>query len=211
MSPVMNVRRKLALAIATAAVAVPALSACNVDGFDYATDRPNVIANGGYHTDGDVHVLAARIIAPSDGTGTFVATITTDASTEPVEFVGLSGVTTSKFAPVTVGTHSAVNLYTEGGISVTGDFKAGQVVPVTLSFADGNEIEVRAIVVTQCHEYAHPAIAGEGSSTKAKASAAASAEAAHDEADAATLNDEAAHDSGYSCDYATGVAHGSEH
>ncbi|MFT4288619.1 hypothetical protein [Nocardioides sp.] len=149
----MTTSRRL-LAVAAAAVALaPVLSSC---GFDYATDRPNTIANGGYHILGDVHVLAARIVAPEDGTGSFIATITTDADTPAVELTGLSGddLTVDDLTPVEVPSHGMVNLATEGPIPVTGGFKVGDSVPVSLTFDTGDSIDVDAIVVLACHEYA---------------------------------------------------------
>ncbi|UDY24181.1 hypothetical protein [Nocardioides sp. Kera G14] len=176
----MNVRRKLALTVAAAAVTVPVLSSCSAGGFDYATDRPNVIANGGYHISGAVHVLAARIITPAPGQGTFVATISTDADSEAVKLTTISGdgISPAFFNDIEVGTASAVNMYTDGGIPVTGDdVQAGKIVPVTLGFDNGDKITVNAVVVTQCNEYADPAV-------KIRAGAADEAEA-------------------YSCDYPT--------
>lgn len=161
MSAVMNVRRKrpsrLALAV-VAALAVPALSACGLQGFDYATNRPNVIANGGSNLDGNIHVLAARIISPSAGQGTFVASISTEPNaTGPVRLVDISGVTATNFKPIEIGPSDLVNLYTAGGLNVRGDFSAGHVVPVVLTFDDGTKVDVNSIVVTQCHDYASPA------------------------------------------------------
>jgi len=148
----LRTRRALALA-GLVAVAAPMLSSC---GFDYATDRPNTIADGGYHLDGDVHVLAARIVAPSDGTGTFVATVAVEPSADDATLSGLTGegVTAGEFEPITIPSNGHVNLFTEGGIPVTGDFKAGDSVPVTLDFGNGKSIDIDARVVKQCEEYA---------------------------------------------------------
>lgn len=148
----LRTRRALALA-GLVAVATPLVSSC---GFDYATDRPNVIADGGYHIEGDVHVLAARIVAPSDGTGTFVATITVEQSADDATFTGLTGdhITAGQFQPITIASNTSHNLFTEGGIPVTGDFAAGDSVPVTLEFDNGQSIDIGAVVVKQCDEYA---------------------------------------------------------
>ena len=145
-------RRALAVA-GLVAVAAPLLSSC---GFDYATDRPNVIADGGYHIEGDIHVLAARIVAPADGTGTFVATIAVDANADDTKLTGISGegITPGQFQPIDIAANNSVNLFTAGGIPVTGDFTAGDNVPVTLTFSNGASIDVGAVVVKQCHEYA---------------------------------------------------------
>src|SRR3954454_3966709 len=89
MTSLLRLRSERALAVAgLVAVAVPLLSSC---GFGSATERPNVIANGGYHIEGDVHVLAARIVTPAPGTGTFVATITVDPQADDTKLTGITG------------------------------------------------------------------------------------------------------------------------
>ena len=154
MTSLRRLRTQRALAVAgLVAIAAPLLSSC---GFDYATDKPNVIADGGYHIEGDVHILASRIVAPSAGTGTVVATIAVEADAQSVELTGVSGegITAGKISPIEIKPQSAVNLFTEGGIPVTGDFQAGDSVPVTFEFSNGDSIEVQTRVVKQCHEYA---------------------------------------------------------
>jgi hypothetical protein len=154
MTSLRRLRTQRALAVAgLVAIAAPLLSSC---GFNEATNRPNTIANAGYYIYGDVHVLGARIITPSAGSGTFVATLAATAQADNTKLTGLTGkgITAGQFDPIEVTSGSAVNLFTEGGIPVTGDFKAGDSVPVTLTFDNGNSIDVNAVVVKQCHEYA---------------------------------------------------------
>jgi hypothetical protein len=156
MTSLRRLRTRRALAIAgLVAVATPLLSSC---GFDYATDRPNTIANGGYHIYGDVHVLAARIVMPSEGTGTFVATITVDPQGDDTQLTSISSgdgkFTAPDFSPVDIAANGSVNLFTTGGIPLTGDFAAGDAVPVTLTFSKGEPITLDAIAVKQCYEYA---------------------------------------------------------
>lgn len=154
MTSLRRLRTQRALAVAgLLAVASPLLSSC---GFDQATERPNTIANGGYHIYGPVHVLAARIVTPSKGTGTFVATITVDPDGKPVEVTGVTGegLTAGQISPIRVATNGKANLFADGGIPVTGDFAAGDNIPVTVELSDGESIEVDAIVVKQCYEYA---------------------------------------------------------
>ena len=160
--------RKLALAAGLVCLATPVLSSC---GFDYATDRPNVISNGGFDQTGNgMRVLASRIVADRDDHGIFVATIalnpTADAVADAKDAPKLtalgaregsnSQLTASSFSPIAVTSTGAVNLAdpSVGGIPVTGDFEAGSIVPVTLTFSDGETISVQTPVVTQCHEYA---------------------------------------------------------
>jgi hypothetical protein len=154
MTSLRRLRTQRALAVAgLVAVAAPLLSSC---GFSYATDEPNVIADGGYHIYGDVHILASRIVAPSAGTGTVVASIAVDANAPAATLTGISGegLTVGKVTPVEIQPQGMVNLFTEGGIPVTGDFAAGDSVPVTYEFSNGDSIEVSTPVVKQCHEYA---------------------------------------------------------
>jgi hypothetical protein len=159
--------RKLALAAGLVCVATPVLSSC---GFDYATDRPNVIANGGFAQSGTgMRVLATRIVADTSNQGVFIATLALNPTANPAvayrtapKLTGLAArtdspytLTAAKFAPITVTSTGAVNMAEAGvgGIPVTGDFKAGSMVPVTLTFSDGEEISVQTPVVTQCHEF----------------------------------------------------------
>lgn len=176
-----HLRRKLASALAVAGLAAT-LSSC---GFDYATDRPNTIANGGYDWEGDVHVLAARIVSQADGSGLLVATISTDYDAEPVELTGITGegFTIDEVPAVEVQTHGMINLVDQGGIPITGDFVAGEIVEMVFSFSNGEENEVDATVVAACDEYASITPSPTG---RASASPAAS---------------EAETDSAYSCEY----------
>ena len=161
-------RRKLALAAGLVALGAPVLSSC---GFDYATDRPNVIAHGGFHVDGDgMRVLATRIVAANSHAGVFIATIalnpTANPATDAADAPTLTGleervdseysVQVGDFKPIAVGDTGAVNLADPsiGGIPLTGDFKAGSSVPLTLTFSDGEQISIQHPVVTRCHEFA---------------------------------------------------------
>jgi hypothetical protein len=63
--------------------------------------------------------------------------------------------TAGKFSPITVTSTGAVNLAdaNKGGIPETGDFHAGAMITVTLTFSDGEKVSVQTPVVTQCHEF----------------------------------------------------------
>ena len=163
-----QLRRRLAFVGALVALAVPVLSAC--DSFDYATDRPNVIANGGYDLQSQVRVNAARIVADKQGSGVFIATFilnpTVNAATnggQNPSFTGIASakdseqtVTANGTVDVPVGSSGSVNLAdpTVGGIPVTGDFVPGDVVALTLQFSEGGPITVQVPVVTKCGPYA---------------------------------------------------------
>jgi hypothetical protein len=198
MSPVTTpLRRKLALAAGLLCLAVPVLSSC---GFDYATDRPNVIANGGYDIGKTgLRVLAARIVASQDGQGVFVATIALNPTADPVTDASDApkldqisagpdskyDLTAKNFTPVAVGDTGAVNMAdpSVGGITVTGDFKAGSIVPVKLTFSDGSSAVVQTPVVTKCGDYASVAPqsgSGKNANAGSQESSSASGSGAYD-------------------------------
>jgi len=166
----MHLRRKLVLALATTGLAA-SLSAC---GFDYATDRPNDIINGGGEWNGTSHVLAARVVASQDDQGVFVATLTRDLGSHDVTFESLSaeGIDISSFEPIELKPGSMVNLADQGGIEVAGDFTAGDSLRFTVGFSDGEEAEVNAIVVAACGDYAdvikQPQAKGRGAQASAE-------------------------------------------
>jgi hypothetical protein len=171
MTSLRRLRTQRALALAgLVAVAVPMMSSC---GFNSATENPNVIADGGYHITGDIHVLAARIVAPAQGTGTFVASISVDPQADPAKLTQISGdgLTVGSFTPVEIPSNDMVNLFNEGGIPVTGDFAAGDDIPVTLTFDNGDSIEVGTRVVKQCGEYADVQTQAGGGKGKGQAQA----------------------------------------
>ena len=154
MTSLRRLRTQRALAVAgLVAVAAPLMSSCS---FNSATENPNAIADGGYELGGDVRVLAARIVAPSEGTGTFVATLAVEPSAEATKLTGISGdgLTVGTVTPVEIPSNGVVNLFTEGGIPVTGAFGAGDNLPVTLTFDNGDSVEVGTRVVKPCGPYA---------------------------------------------------------
>ena len=52
-----------------------------------------------------------------------------------------------------MGPREAVNLADDGGILVTGDFDAGQLLPLTMTFANGDTVELNVPIVTACDEF----------------------------------------------------------
>ena len=153
----MPLRRTLALAGATLAMVLP-LSSC---GFDYATDRINAIQNGTDNRDASVDVLGAVIVSTHDGEGTFIATFVNNDihQSNTVEgIVGTDGqqqVTAQDFNPITVDKGSLVNLASgdQAPIKVTGQFTAGDYVPLSISFGNGEGVRVDVPVVTNCGTY----------------------------------------------------------
>jgi len=170
MTSLRRLRTQRALAVAgLVAVAAPLMSSC---GFNAATENPNAIADGGYQiSGGDVRVLAARIVTPSQGTGTFVATLAVEPSAESTRLTGISGegLTVGTVTPIEIPSNGVVNLFSEGGIPVTGDFGAGDDLPVTLTFDNGQTVEVGTRVVKQCGPYSDVQTQSSGGKGKGQA------------------------------------------
>jgi hypothetical protein len=148
-------RRKLALSVVAIVLAVPGVSAC---GFNYATDKANTIANGTTNKDGDVDVLNALIVSGESGSGTFIASLSNNDTTQAISLESLSfgsnsTVQVAGFSPIEVPPHGLVNLANGEGIKVAGEFEAGQFVSLTLGFDNGDSVEMDVPVVTEDDEY----------------------------------------------------------
>ena len=159
--PPMHLRRSLALAIGTILLAAP-LSSC---GFNLGTDRIYTPAAGTNDRSSSLDVLGAVIVSAEEGSGTFVATLVNNdlnneatlESLEPGQSAGEEGeraVSIGEFSPITVPPGGLVNLAAEDrGIRVEGDFRAGQVVPLTLTVSGGDVLEMNVPVVPNCGEF----------------------------------------------------------
>lgn len=147
----MQLRRPLALTTGALVLSLGGLTSC---GFDLATDRPYTPGQGTNARDGQVDVLSAVVVAAQPNEGTFIATLVNGAE-DDVALSGLSGadLEVDEFDPVEVTPGEAVNLADEGGVLVSGDFDAGLVLPLTLTFADGSTTELNVPVVTACDHY----------------------------------------------------------
>jgi len=153
----MHLRRNIALAAgALVLTATPVLTAC---GFNYATDRVYTPAAGVNNRDASVDVLGAVIVSAQDDSGTFIASFANNNADQEATIQSLSGsgdnpVQADSFPPVTIPAGGLVNLATDGGFPVPGTFKAGDFVPVTLAFGDGQRVEMDVSVVADCGTYA---------------------------------------------------------
>lgn len=148
-------RRNIALAAGALVLAVPALSSC---GFNYATDRVNTPAAGVNNRDKTVDVLSAVIVATQANSGTFIASFSNNSQTESATFDTLSGaggntVTPADFDPVEIAPKALVNLAVDGGVVLTGAFEAGDFIPVSVGFANGDRVLMKIPVVTNCGIY----------------------------------------------------------
>lgn len=146
----MHLRRSTALLVALVA-ALPALSACSATGRDAATSQVNQIVMGTDNRDFEVDVLNAVIVAKADGSGTFITTLVNNSSQTDNSMTALEGgqgLDVSTFSAISIPARGLVNLADSGsGIVVTGDFKLGQYVPLTVTLGDGTAIPVNTPVV----------------------------------------------------------------
>lgn len=151
----MPLRRTLALATCVLAVCAPVLTSC---GFDYATDRIYTPATGVNNREASVDVLGAVIVSAQEGSGTFVASFANNSTEESATVESLEGVdqeplTADGFSTVDVPAGGLVNLADEDGVPVNGEFAAGDFVPVTIEFGNGERVELDVPVVTNCGYY----------------------------------------------------------
>ena len=141
--------RPLATAAAVLALAVP-LSSC---GFDYATDRYYTPASGANNREGDVDILSAVVVSAAEGSGTFVASFSNNDADQAQTFTGVSGadgetITAAAFDPISIDAGGLVNLADPpADIVLTGDFAAGDVVPLTIDFGNGERVSLNVPVV----------------------------------------------------------------
>jgi hypothetical protein len=145
-------RSRLALCVGALVLAVPGVASC---GFDYATDREYTPAAGVNDKTGTVDVLDTVIVAEDEagGSGTFIASLSNNSSTDTITFESLSfgsdsTVEVAAFTPIQVKPRQVVNLADGQGIKVSGPFKAGDFVTITLTFDSGqtNVMEIPVVV-----------------------------------------------------------------
>lgn len=145
--------RLLAGAVSVALAA--SLSSC---GFDYATDRVYDVTSANENREGVVDVLGAVVVSAAEGSGTFVASLSNNDTTEEQTFTAVAGqdstVTGAEFEPITIPAGGLVNLAEPpADIVLTGDFTAGDVVPLTVDFGNGERVELNVPVVSDDSGY----------------------------------------------------------
>jgi len=149
--------RSLATAAAAIALAAP-LTSC---GFSYATERTYTPAGGANNREGVVDVLSAVVVSGTEGSGTFIASFSNnDAEEQSVTAIagvpGSDGATiqAAGFEPVTVPADGLVNLADPpADIVLTGEFTAGDVVPLAVDFGNGERISFNVPVVANDFGY----------------------------------------------------------
>jgi copper(I)-binding protein len=146
------VRRRLA-ALAVVLM-VPALGAC---GFGYQTDQVYQPGVGVNDRSAAVDVLGAVVVSGTDGSGTFVASLVNNDKDKAISLTsvtGAEGLEVQLVAPVEVEAGALVNLAEMGAIGVSGDsVVAGDFARITLTFDNGDEVEVNAPVVDRNGEF----------------------------------------------------------
>ncbi len=147
----MHLRRPLALRAGALVLALGALTSC---GFDLATDRPYTPGEGTNDQSGDVEVLSALVVAAQPNEGTIVVTLV-NSTLDDQTLTGVSAgdLEVTDFDPIDVPPRGHVNLADDGGILVSGDFDAGQLIPITFSFEAGDTATLNVPVVTACDTY----------------------------------------------------------
>jgi hypothetical protein len=151
----MQLRRTLACSLTALALAAP-LTSC---GFDLATDRYYTPAAGANDREGQVDVLAAVVVSTSPGSGTFIASLSNNSTTEAASLTEIGStegqdVTAAAFSPVEVAPGQLVNLAEPPvEITLTGDFEAGNFVEIALGFDNGERTVLNVPVVPNSGDY----------------------------------------------------------
>jgi hypothetical protein len=139
--------------VGLAATAV--LTAC---GFNYPTDRINNITAGVNDRSGTVEVLNAAVVAQADNSGTLIATFVNNSNTKKatLQSVNGDGTTVSQVTgpPLAIDPSGLVNLADTGGFAVTGTFKVGQFVNLTMQFSNGQTSTIDVPVVADSGQWA---------------------------------------------------------
>lgn len=171
----MHLRRSFALTMAAVTLATVGLSSC---GFDYATDRAYTPAEGVSNRDGEVKVLSAVVVASQAGSGTFIASLANGSQDQDISMTDVTltddTATPPTFEPVVIKHGALVNLADPAAdIKLTGDFKPGDFVNVSVKFDNGETADLKVNVVTNSGYYSDldgPATEGSDSTDPAPAS-----------------------------------------
>lgn len=175
-----HLRRSALAGLLLAVVPATALSGC---GFHYPTDRVNTISSGVNDRTGDVDALGIRVLATAKGEGRLIGALSNnvrkDASLESVS--STAGISAGEFEPVEVAGRGTVNLATAADVPLSGNFTAGDVVPLDLTFSDGTTLSLDVPVVKPCYQYTAVPTPTPSESASEKATDGAAADAAAEE------------------------------
>jgi len=150
---------RLALAAGGLLLAVPALASC---GFDYPTERVNTVGAGVTNHEATVDVGSAVIVAGQADSGTLIGTLSNNEEDADRSLTTLSGgekgeITADEHAAVEIPAGGHINLATlaadDDGITVSGDFDAGDFVTVTFVFDNDESVTMEIPVVKPCYQF----------------------------------------------------------
>ncbi len=136
-------RRTLRFAIGALLLA-PVLSSC---GFNYATDRVNDHTAGKTSQEATVDAANVLIVAGQPDSGTLVGLLANNDIDKDIVLTGVTSGTDETEAdlePVTVPAGGSAQLH-DAGIRIEGTFEAGEVYDVTLTFANGEVVELATV------------------------------------------------------------------
>jgi hypothetical protein len=142
--------RSLATAAAVIALAAPLTSCAK----GRATEREYDVNSAAEERAGTVDVLNAVVVSAAEGSGTFVASLSNNDEAEEQSLTAISGgdgttVETADFEPVSVPPNGLVNLAEPpADIVLTGDFTAGDFIPLSFDFGNGERVAFNVPVVS---------------------------------------------------------------
>lgn len=130
-----------------------ALSAC---GFNPPTDRINTVAAGVNDRSAKVDALGIRVLSTTPGEGRLIGALANNTSDEAA-LVDVAGdvISPQGFEPVPVPGADSVNLAAADvtAVQLTGDFVAGDVIPLDLTFDTDETVTLHVPVVKYCGQY----------------------------------------------------------
>ncbi len=189
---------------------VPAAATLSSCGFDYPTDRVNTIAAGANNRDHSVDALGIRVLATAKGEGRLIGALSNnyddDASLESVSSPDGTA-RAADFKAIEVAGRGTVNLAEVDPIDLTGDFTAGDVISLDLTFSTGETASLDVPVVKNCFQYtqvptpeAAQSEAAESEGTESEGTEGEAAEAgAEEEAHAGESHEEEGGDATFNC------------
>jgi hypothetical protein len=132
-------------------VVIAVLTAC---GFNYPTQKINLVTAGTDYRDGSVSVLNAAVVSSAGNGGTLIATLVNN-TTEPAQLTGITatGGVTVEAEPLTIKPSGLVSLANEGGYAVTGSFAVGDFLHLTFAFGDGSSAAFDVPVVADADQW----------------------------------------------------------
>ncbi len=151
----MHLRRTLVLAAGTLLLTAPTLASC---GFDYATNRVNLISHDVNDRGGELDAIGVVLVSAQPGSGTLVTTFVNQDPTEVAVVESVTGtgepvVDATGFEPIEVEPLDRYTAAEDGGIPVQGDFVPGEFVPIQYTFGDGSTADLDVPVVPGCRQW----------------------------------------------------------